>query len=109
MRVDISDLIGVRYEQSDDIKKGFNCFSYVQEIQKRFGREISIESLLLEPLKQTDEPKFGDLIMFYDGNGRGRHCGVFLEDNRYTHCDSLGSHVSTFDETDWAYWRFYTW
>lgn len=110
-RINITDLIGIKYiPNGEDLDKGLFCFSFVQEVEKRFGRVFNLSTLISDNhFIETQSPEYGDVIVFYDSNKRGRHVGVYLEDERYIHCDAIGSHVSTLKDCSWNSWRFFTW
>jgi len=127
MRPSIADLIGIKYKTNGKNKiEGFDCYTFVQCVENRFGHpmrgvsydgsfekafEDNTENVIKrERLIETKTPAYGDIILFLDGKGRGIHVGVYLEDNRFAHCDKQGSHVSSLDYyMTWSNWRFYTW
>lgn len=103
----IDDLLGIPYKVNGTDKKGFDCKGLVIEIEKRIGKKIKKLDSSLNLIK-TEEPKEGDIILFYDSKGRVFHCGVYLDKGQYIQCNYLGVNISNLKDCK-NYWEVFSW
>lgn len=113
MGVFIDDLLGLSYKVGGRDKSGFDCYGLAIEVLRRFGFEMSdlfttykkedTTNLLTEnyqvvvkkdSLLKKENAEEGDILLFYDDKGRACHLGVFLKNDSFIHCDSLGVRIS---------------
>ena len=110
-KIDISDLLGVPYKKNGRTLNGLDCYGLVIEVCKRFGHKLrdfdytdtsskTFKKILssVEPekegLKLAQKPSEGDILLFStDKCFFANHCGVYLGDGFFIHCDYFGVHV----------------
>lgn len=103
----IDDLLGIPYRVNGTDKKGFDCKGLVVKIENRLGRKID----KLEPSRnwiKTQNLKEGDVILFYDSNGRVFHCGAYLDNGNFIQCNCFGVNIDNLKNCR-NHWEAYTW
>lgn len=125
--VPFEDLLGVPYKLQGRDKNGFDCYGLVIFYEKLLGNFLvdckaeyptinneqyfndNVSNILgCSKMKQTDNPRYGDIILFYDRKGRSNHISVYLYDGDYLHCDNLGVRVSNLKDES-RRWSVFTW
>lgn len=126
----IEDLLGVRYKDfGRDVKEGLDCLGLAIEVEKRFGNTLldtpaalvrrkdrdcievreKIENLEGENVIVVDKPeKEGDLILF-NNSGVLNHCGVYLGDGLFIHCNIYGVHIEKINMFTSPIGKVYRW
>jgi cell wall-associated NlpC family hydrolase len=115
VQIDVIDLLSVPYKKNGRDMNGFDCYGLVLEVCNRFGHKLkdfkytdtsykTFEKILKEvdPEKEgvkLAKPPFlaGDIILFITAGTFENHCGVYLGDNQFIHCDIYGVHVQDID------------
>lgn len=121
----IEDLLGVPYKLHGRDIRGYDCYGLVIEVLSRFGFPLSdLHSYTKETLtecfkketskvikvcklKKVLEPEESDILLFVD-KGIGTHVGVYLEKNKFIHCDSLGVRITNLNNYHKT-WEAYRW
>lgn len=127
--IEIEDLLGIPFRTHGRDRNGYDCYGLVIEVAERCGHKMpdiycgyaysgenSIRTLdenafnivSASRLVKTDEPKEGDIILFFDRKGRTEHIGVWLEKDTFVHCDGYGVRVTRLSDYDKA-GTIYTW
>lgn len=126
----IEDLLGVRYKDfGRDVKEGLDCLGLAIEVEKRFGNTLldtpealvrrkdrdcievreKIENLEGKNVIVVDKPeKEGDLILF-NNSGVLNHCGVYLGDGLFIHCNIHGVHIEKINMFTSPIGKVYRW
>ena len=126
--VDITDLFGCNFKNHGrSVEEGFDCYGLAIEVSRRLGHELKdvwytvsnggtfgklADSVLQEmskQLKETEEQKLGNLIVFKDEHGMMIHIGVILEEGRFIHADVNGVWVNTIEDYFRKDWKVYEW
>ena len=125
--IDVTDLLGVPYEKNGRTLDGLDCYGLVLEVCKRFGYKLpdfeydntSYSSFItarnsIKPsdygLEISDSPyKQGDLILFKVKCQFDNHCGVYLGDDQFIHCDMFGVHVQSLKDYPFEIGSVYKW
>lgn len=102
---------GTPYRIGGQSHEGIDCSGFVQlTYQSRLGvalpRTTKQQAVVGRPIRQS-ELAAGDLV-FFRINGKTRHVGIYLEQNRFLHASkSNGVMISPLDSPYWqaAYWR----
>lgn len=124
---DIDDLLGIPFKLHGRDISGYDCYGLVIEVERRLGHKMvdlytiyesgNNEKALDENVRniiygcklvKATEPKFGDILFFYDSKYRICHIGVLLEKDDFIHCDADGVKISQLS----TYFRkseVYTW
>lgn len=127
MLVDVIDLLSVPYKKNGRDLNGFDCYGLVIEVSKRFGHILrdfeytdtsykTFKKILCE-LNPMDEGvelvhpplKEGDILLFITSSCYENHCGVYLGDNLFIHCDIYGVHVQDLDTYSGKVGSVYRW
>lgn len=129
--VRFDDLIGVPYKLHGRTKAGFDCYGLVIEVCKRLGHKLSDRDVVQEGfnettwsmdifdkykgriaihdgLEKTNIAEYGDILVFFDKQGRTVHIGVKLNKDDFIHCDCNGVHISKLS-TYPRKWSAYKW
>ena len=124
LQINIDDLIGVRYKENGRDKKGFDCYGYAMEVEKRFGYELpeialdakfrkqEIREELLNKLNIVEINKAtnpSDLLLINDNKGIFSHIGVYLGNGKFTHCNIYGVHINNIKEYENRIGKVYKW
>lgn len=124
--LDINDLIGVKFTSHGRSKEeGFDCYGLAIEVSKRLGHELKDiwyekacpetfiknvnNGISINNVKETNELKLGNLIIFADSKGNMVHIGVMLDDEYFIHADMGGVKVIHLEDYYRKNWKVYTW
>ena len=122
MLLDLSDLIGKPYKSHGRGPEFYDCYGLDIEVAKRLGHIVPdlFKSLkegdprdkeytaLSEGLVKTENPIFGDVVIFLNNKGRIFHCGIILKNREFIHCDKQGVRIANIDYYH-KKGEFYTW
>ena len=121
MLLDINDLLGKPYKKNERGPQYYDCYGLLIEVAKRLGHNVpdmfkidesnpyDIEyTMLTEGVKKTDNPQFGDVVIFFDKKGRIFHCGVVLKNGEMVHCSRQGVNIQKISEYP-KKGEYYTW
>lgn len=124
--IDIADLLGIPYVLHGRDLKGFDCYGFLIEFERRLGHEMidlyreytnnnekdlsdNVYNIIYaNKLKKTESPILGDILLFYDKKGRVCHIGAYLKNDDFIHCDFEGVHISKLS-TYFRHSEAYTW
>lgn len=125
MPINCDDLLGVRYKKDGRTLKGLDCFGLVLEVSRRFGHELKDFEFIQDsattilhaktqienvPIFLVDKPtKESDIILFKVRSRYENHCGVYLGDGLFIHCDVFGVHIQKIDEYPHSIGSVYRW
>lgn len=125
--IQIEDLLGIPFKYHGRDKNGFDCYGLAIEVSKRFGHKLvdmysdysntdneaaleanSFNIITGSKLIQTSTPTEGDVVLFFDRKNRLVHIGIYLKNNDFIHCDTLGVRVSSL-KNYFRKWSVFTW
>lgn len=113
MLLDVNDLLGKPYKAHGRGPDNFDCYGLVIEVESRLGHKMpdlytklaqtdnwefdphNIEfSKEMVGMEKTNNPSFGDVVVFFDKKGRICHTGVYLKNGDFIHCNNCGVHIT---------------
>lgn len=127
MIIELDDLLGCPFKVHGRDKKGFDCYGLVIEVEKKLGHNLvdltkpytkvdymdymensASQIIKSNKLVETDNLQLGDIILFFDEEGKSTHVGVFLKNKDFIHCDTYGVRISQLDNYFRKIWKGYT-
>lgn len=127
MQIDVTDLLGVKYKKNGRDLNGLDCYGLIIEVSKRFGHTLrdfeyedtsykTFETIIgsvkpeQEGIKLVSKPsKEGDIILFKVKSCFENHCGVYLGDGYFIHCNIYGVHIESLDDYSCEIGSVYQW
>lgn len=124
----LGDLIGIPYKDKGHTIKGFDCYGFYSYGEKIGGHDVplvdyedtsessfnkhepDVEKLLADKIREVTYPVAEyDTIVFYNNYGIAVHVGIYLNNDRFIHCDRHGVHVDCLTGYFRTNRRYFTW
>lgn len=125
MLINCDDLLGVKYKEDGRTLDGLDCFGLVLEVSKRFGHKLKDFEYIKDssttilhaktqigdiPVYPVEKPEVeSDIIIFKVRSSFENHCGVYLGDGLFIHCDCFGVHIQKLEDYPYIIGSVFRW